>query len=596
MSTGMFSMHNTEADASLQDFLPTPATSKRTRRPRSKSHNRFITSIDFSTSGPAANTRSRTNSQASGQESLPGSYHDTDNELETPTAPSKGKNPAPSRVLNFATHTIYSSTYHPTPAQFTSSAEFAKTIANPQQCKAWYDLLVDIMDFDERTLNQYHEATRERDELAAKLSQLRKKYAEKKNVIDAQSQAYVKVTNDLKITQEGLASAEIQRDQAIQDLENHHQHHHHETENPPSEHPSYHEAGTATPYHLREHTTAPRNIKEVAIPSSWRPRGTEPSKPLSGKNKDEYAAWAYTVKRKVETDAPIYVDDSAKIDYALSKMADPIFDAMLTWVQDQSDPVWADFFEEIEHYLGLHMQVTEAKHLLRSIKMKGEESIDEYYYRIYKLWQRAKTPEEERIRQFIITIRPNLSASLVSKTFTKMRDLLDNARTIEDRKKEITYTHFDSTQLGGRGGSRYTNTSNRGTNSSYQGRSTNNNSGQTRITNSTNLTATPSSAPSNTPKPDAGTYNPNWKFMPCLTKPEGWIGKWYKPEQHPRKAGLEERAELTKAGRCWACRASGHKTGDMIDGKAVCFRWETRMNAQVIEDASSESESEKGNA
>ena len=61
---------------------------------------------------------------------------------------------------------------------------------------------------------------KKRDELATKFDQLKKKYVEKKNVINAQSQVYVKVTNDLRIIQKTLASAEIQRDQAIQNLEN----------------------------------------------------------------------------------------------------------------------------------------------------------------------------------------------------------------------------------------------------------------------------------------------------------------------------------------------------------------------------------------
>ena len=577
-------------DASLQDLLPTPATTKRTRKTRSKSvHTRPVGPIEFQ--GPSANTRSRANSQASGQGSLPGSYNDTDNEtdelineIETPTgSKSKGKDPASERILDFTKHPFCFAGKHPTPARFSNSSEFAQVITNPQQCKEWYDLLVNIIEFDHKTLEGYKKVSKEHDETVTKFDQLKRKYHQKKNLIDAQSQAHVKISQDLQIAQEDLASAKIQRDQALQEVEDLQR----ETTEIPvhqaeqgifSDTAPYQNLSEPTAESLTKESVTKESVTKESV-TSWRPRGTHPSKSLNGKNKDDYAAWAFTVKRKVETDSPIYTTDAAKIDYALSKMTDPIFDVMLTWVQDQSNPIWTDFFEEIEHYLGLHMQVTEAKHLLHSIKMKNDESIDEYYHRIYKLWQRAKTPEDERIRQFIITIKPNLSAPLVSKTFLRMRDLLDKARTIEDRKKEITYTHFDKNQQGNKGGPRNGNPN--GDNNRNNNRSNNNPPGNTN-----------SSANTTTPKPEQSKNTPNWKFMPCKVRPDGWVGKWHKPEEYPKRANPEEKEELTRTGRCWGCRGSGHRTGDTIDGKPVCPKYEKRMNTQAIEESSSESESE----
>jgi hypothetical protein len=57
------------------------------------------------------------------------------------------------------------------------------------------------------------------------------------------------------------------------------------------------------------------------------------------------------------------------------------------------------------------------------------------YYRIYKLWQKAKTTETERVEKLLTTM---LSAPLIAKEYKPTRELLDDARTVEDRKKDVT--------------------------------------------------------------------------------------------------------------------------------------------------------------
>src|ERR1700735_1018424 len=39
------------------------------------------------------------------------------------------------------------------------------------------------------------------------------------------------------------------------------------------------------------------------------------------------------------------------------------------------------------------------------------------------------------------SMSPSLSTPLLSKSYTRVRDLLDEARVIEDRKRDISYTH-----------------------------------------------------------------------------------------------------------------------------------------------------------
>ena len=96
-----------------------------------------------------------------------------------------------------------------------------------------------------------------------------------------------------------------------------------------------------------------------------------------------------------------------KIRYALSQMKQPIFDDMFTWVFDRGDSITLhDLFDEIEHYLGYHLQEREARKDLISIAECPDKPISEYYHRIYKLWQKAKTTETEHVEKFLTTMLP----------------------------------------------------------------------------------------------------------------------------------------------------------------------------------------------
>jgi hypothetical protein len=54
---------------------------------------------------------------------------------------------------------------------------------------------------------------------------------------------------------------------------------------------------------------------------------------------------------------------------------------------------------------------------------------------------KAKAPEGDRAHQFLTTMLPNLSGSLLAKQYTNVRELLDDARTVEGRRKDIHYNH-----------------------------------------------------------------------------------------------------------------------------------------------------------
>ena len=195
-----------------------------------------------------------------------------------------------------------------------------------------------------------------------------------------------------------------------------------------------------TPPHQREDTVTTQRTN--ANPQNWRPHGINPSKPLKGEDSEEYSPWAYSVRKKPKTDAPLYANESEKVGYALSQMEAPIFGAMHSWVADMGDSLSADaLVEEIEHYMGIHLQSRDAKKELLTVIMKWGESVSEYYHRIFKLWQKAKTPVEQRIEKFLVTLKPSISRSLMGSVFIDFCPLLDEARRIEDRRKDVAH-HF----------------------------------------------------------------------------------------------------------------------------------------------------------
>jgi hypothetical protein len=122
-------------------------------------------------------------------------------------------------------------------------------------------------------------------------------------------------------------------------------------------------------------------------------------------------------------------------------MKNPIFGDMQIWVAENRRVSFDDLMDEVEHYVGFHLQQRQAKKDLQTISQRQGEDISEYYHRIRTLWQKAKTPEDDGPEQFLTTILPGLSASLLSKPYTSVRDLLDEARIVEDKKKDISYTH-----------------------------------------------------------------------------------------------------------------------------------------------------------
>ena len=385
-----------------------------------------------------------------------------------------------------------------------------------------------IFEFDKSCYHEFNLLQKSHEELQERHAKAEDKLSIKRRSVQGFEKSYRDLHLELQATQEELTHTRIQLENAEHKIQSANSEH---AANPapqaPISQPAFAPATATNPTFsvtpvvpIRQPTVQQpvENPTSSIAPAAttWRPRGISPSKPLTGKNVDEYSAWAYTVKKKLQTDAPMYAGDDDRVGYILSQMENPIFEAIHIWVEDQEVLTLEAFFDEVEHYMGIHLQTTQAKKDLTTIKMKPEESVNEYYHRIFKLWQRAKTLEEDRIRQFLVTIKPTISAALVGTDFTTMRTLLDKARTIEDRKKEISFTHFKDNKFNN---PRNTGASNTSTFANSHSRSNTSNPAQPR----------PSSSASTKPAEDS----PNRKFMPCATKPAGWVGQWHEPEAYP---------------------------------------------------------------
>lgn len=203
----------------------------------------------------------------------------------------------------------------------------------------------------------------------------------------------------------------------------------------------------------------------------------------------------------------------------------------------------ATLFSEVEHWMGIHLQQRDAKKELLTITMRSDEQVSKYYHRIFLLWQKAKTPNDERIDKFLVTLKPYISTPLMNRRFSSIRKLLDKARLIEDRQKEVsTYHPWPDRQT-------------------TLSKNTNRDRGNSSRHATTSM---PSAAASKTTRPTTTQSNIAAVTAPTATKLTGWAGTWYDPESNPKMLEGDDRQTLTQQGCCWACRGSGHRGADSV--------------------------------
>ena len=105
------------------------------------------------------------------------------------------------------------------------------------------------------------------------------------------------------------------------------------------------------------------------------------------------------------------------------------------------------FFEEVEHYIEIFMLAIKAKHKLNTIVMQFNKSMNEYYCRLFKLWEDANTLTDERMKKFKLMLKLNTSHVLLTERHNSLRKLLAIAKSIEEEKKKINNNFLQDSKL-----------------------------------------------------------------------------------------------------------------------------------------------------
>lgn len=131
-------------------------------------------------------------------------------------------------------------------------------------------------------------------------------------------------------------------------------------------------------------------------------------------------------RSKPETNSPMFLTKRSNVRYALDQLDLLIFTTMKALVARDCDITLNGLMKEIEHYTGVTTQRRrDARRELQRVTQRPNEKINDYYHPINSVWQKADTPEKDRVDQFLTTMSPTL------------RELLDDARTAESITREV---------------------------------------------------------------------------------------------------------------------------------------------------------------
>ena len=97
-----------------------------------------------------------------------------------------------------------------------------------------------------------------------------------------------------------------------------------------------------------------------------------------------------------------------------------------------------EFYSEIKHYMGIPILVSKAKQELNIIVMQPAETVNKYYHQIFKLWQQANIPDNQRIEKFKLTLKLSISIPLLASKHNSLREFFDAAQLIKKQRKKIS--------------------------------------------------------------------------------------------------------------------------------------------------------------
>ena len=117
------------------------------------------------------------------------------------------------------------------------------------------------------------------------------------------------------------------------------------------------------------------------VADNYQLRGTELKNQLIETDVAVYASWKLAVNKKLRIEAVIYPSKIDQISYAFSQLTPPIFQQLDAWIQANSEEFTMDeFYNEIEHYIGISMLASKAKQELNTIIMQSAETVNKYYH------------------------------------------------------------------------------------------------------------------------------------------------------------------------------------------------------------------------
>ncbi|THC94022.1 hypothetical protein EYZ11_006494 [Aspergillus tanneri] len=138
------------------------------------------------------------------------------------------------------------------------------------------------------------------------------------------------------------------------------------------------------------------------------------------------------INRALRTQSSYPTSDATKNRYALSQVEEPFFSVMQKMVYRDETKSLDDFMGDVEHYIDIHLLADTVNFDLQSVAQRRNEIVTQNFHRLLDLWDKAETPECERVKKLEITLLPGLSALYVKRHYT-VREVLYEVRRVKEK-------------------------------------------------------------------------------------------------------------------------------------------------------------------
>ena len=178
--------------------------------------------------------------------------------------------------------------------------------------------------------------------------------------------------------------------------------------------------------------------------------------------------------------------------------------------------------------------------------------VNKYYQQIFRLWQIAETPADEKIEKFIYILWPLILNPLLDCKYTNIKILLDKTKNIEEIKKDIISNFSKQEKL-------FT--------SKFSSQGSSKGFG---IKSGSAISVGGSATTKGFAKSLAGTktsgsrdcIHSNSRFRPTNKKSKSCVEPWHKLQAFSKKLTDNKQIVIAREKRCLSCRESGHRIND----------------------------------